>query len=511
MRNRWTQHDLPLSFQKLFGALEHSSAEEELIVLDGYELLDLVSGGGCGVVFKAREVLSGSLYALKIPNPDMRRKFSESYFRMQREFETNVLVQSEYVATTHRIVSISIGGTVIMYLVMELVDGKDLGKVITEDGPLMAVELLHVSHQLSQGLDAVHAAGVLHRDIKPHNAVRAASGNVKWIDFGLAKFLDPSEISLTPSDLPVGTWQYTAPEVRESNRNASEKSDVYSLGATFFHLAIGQLPPESRNGRYDGFSIAQILSRSRPDLPEDYRSLLSQMLAVEPSQRPVLSRAIKVIEACKVQAPEPLGIPKKLTLYAPDKTPFVFVILPVDSSVLGRQRIALGETPLTWQQLHAIFGNAAPQELTWPVHGISLDDAQAICAKASEILTQRIRLPTVQEWQYGYRVGGSAKYPCGNSPMNLREYAHYDALAPREVKSKEPNAWGFYDMAGLVWEWCLPAELGATDAQLCGGSYASSASDCAWDSCLTRQRDSDGEQMGMRLLLELDDSRGMHS
>ena len=129
------------------------------------------------------------------------------------------------------------------YLVLEFVDGQDLGAVVKERGPLPVDAAIDYAIQIATGLQYAHSQGVIHRDLKPANLLLTVDGVVKLSDLGLARLYEGGhDPRLTMEGLCLGTPEYMAPEQAEDAHSAGPSSDIYSLGATLFHLLTGQLP-----------------------------------------------------------------------------------------------------------------------------------------------------------------------------------------------------------------------------------------------------------------------------
>jgi eukaryotic-like serine/threonine-protein kinase len=181
------------------------------------------------------------------------------------------------------------------WLAMEYVPGRTLYAHVEEHGPLSAPLVASLGALLAEGLAAVHAAGLLHRDLKPQNVMLSEYGPV-LIDFGLAAFLDPGVESLSRSGTIIGTVRSMPPEQASGNVRGTPAADVYGLGAVLLHAATGHHP-------YDGERwqaiVAQVTNpQVTPDLsglPDVLRPLVVPMLAHDPAARPGLD---VVVQAC---------------------------------------------------------------------------------------------------------------------------------------------------------------------------------------------------------------------
>jgi len=243
--------------------------------LGEYRLLDRIGEGGMGVVFLARDRRHRTV-ALKVlrssvaGDPTARR-------RLAREVETMQRVRSPNVA---EVIDADLdGGT--PYIVTRFVPGRTLDDVVTQDGPLRGPALSRLACGLAEALVAVHAAGVVHRDVKPGNVMLFQDTPVV-IDFGIAQ--GPDATRLTMTGMFMGTPGYLAPEVIEG-RPSSEASDVHAWGATVAFAAIGR--PPYGTGPYEG--IFYRIVNGQADLngaPAPMLPLLAAALARDPAHRP---------------------------------------------------------------------------------------------------------------------------------------------------------------------------------------------------------------------------------
>jgi hypothetical protein len=243
--------------------------------LGQYRLLDRIGEGGMGVVYLARD-RGHRTVALKVlrssvaGDPTARR-------RLAREVETMQRIRSPNVA---EVIDADLDGAT-PYIVTRFVPGRTLDDVITQDGPLRGAALSRLACGLADALVAVHAAGVVHRDVKPGNVMLFQDTPVV-IDFGIAQ--GPDATRLTMTGMFMGTPGYLAPEVIEG-RPSSEASDVHAWGATVAFAAIGRSPYGT--GPYEG--IFYRIVNGQADLsgmPGPLLPLVAATLARDPAHRP---------------------------------------------------------------------------------------------------------------------------------------------------------------------------------------------------------------------------------
>jgi len=175
------------------------------------------------------------------------------------------------------------------YFAMEFVDGISVRKMIDDQGPLPPDKATDIIRQAAEGLAYAHEAGIVHRDIKPDNIMVAKDGVVKLADLGLARQVDAEMTALTRTGTGMGTPFYMAPEQGTDAKRADARSDIYSLGATWYHMVTGQVP-------FTGATPLEIMTKHlrqpakspravRSDVPRSVSMLIERMLAKKPESR----------------------------------------------------------------------------------------------------------------------------------------------------------------------------------------------------------------------------------
>ncbi len=271
--------------------------------LGNYLLLDRVGSGGMGHVHKAVHERMNRVVALKLL-PPMAALDEGLVSRFRREVQVAAKLHHPNIVTAYD----ADEADGVHFLVMELVEGRDLGQVVTEDGPLAWDVALDTIRQAAEGLAYAHREGVLHRDVKPANLLVDEAGTVKVLDMGLAR-LDASE-GLTTTGEFLGTAATMAPEQGEDLRLVDERSDVYGLGCTLYYLLTGRHV-------YAGESAVQMLlahasqpvPRLRdacPDLPPSVEYLFESMVQKDKADRPAdMPAVLEAIQAIREgEAPE---------------------------------------------------------------------------------------------------------------------------------------------------------------------------------------------------------------
>ena len=203
---------------------------------DGYRIERTLGQGGMGIVYLAREVALDRLVALKVIRAELA---TDESFRARFRSESRTAASVEH----PQVVTVFGAGERqgLLYVAMRYVPGRDLGRLISSRGALAADDAAELISQVAEGLDAVHAAGLVHRDVKPANVIVGEDGRSAYLtDFGLAK-ATASMSGLTATGEVIGTVDYMAPEQIEGRR-VDARTDVYALGCVLFHAITGEVP-----------------------------------------------------------------------------------------------------------------------------------------------------------------------------------------------------------------------------------------------------------------------------
>lgn len=203
---------------------------------DRYVLDAPIGRGGMGEVWRATDTVLGRQVAVK--TIDLGRVTDESAAaRFEREARVTAALSHPNVVTVH---DTGVEGDT-AYLVMELLPGPSLADRLQE-GPLPVEDVVEVGRQVASALDAAHARGLVHRDIKPGNIVAAADGRVRVVDFGITQLGEAgAEQALTATHTVMGTAEYLAPEQATGGR-VDGRADLYALGCVLFALLTGEPP-----------------------------------------------------------------------------------------------------------------------------------------------------------------------------------------------------------------------------------------------------------------------------
>jgi serine/threonine-protein kinase len=265
-------------------------------VVGQYRILDQVGQGGMGRVFKAMHQTMNRVVALKVLAPQhMKTERARTLF--QREVRAAGRLMHPNIVTAYD-ASCADGRH---YLAMEFVDGPNLEQLVRDQGPLPCGLACDLIRQAANGLQYAFEQGMVHRDIKPSNLLmqpgqNGAPATVKILDFGLARLQDPARVVarsnptiLTRENTVVGTPDFLSPEQSRDVHAVDIRSDLYSLGCTFYYLLTGNVPFEGGN------SLEKLIRHSaeeavpveeyRPDLPAAVAEIVRRLMAKNPADR----------------------------------------------------------------------------------------------------------------------------------------------------------------------------------------------------------------------------------
>jgi len=223
-------------------------------LLDGkYELLERLGRGGMGEVYKVMHTHLHTIRVVKVMRPQLTGDQSLND-RFIREAKLATRIQHQNVATLHDFSSLPDGS---YYMIWEYIDGLNLAALIRRDGRLGIRTVIDIAIQTLQGLESIHAAGIVHRDISPENIMVSSDSTgalkVKLIDLGIAKS-DAVDNTQTATGMFVGKWKYASPEhlgMMENGEQIDGRADLYSFGIVLYEMLAGRPPFEATTpGQY---------------------------------------------------------------------------------------------------------------------------------------------------------------------------------------------------------------------------------------------------------------------
>jgi serine/threonine-protein kinase len=235
-----------------------------------YEVESVLGFGGMGAVVAARHIELGTRVAVKFLLPSMAHD-EAAVLRFQREARAAVRLRGEHTARVMDVGKLANGAP---YLVMELLEGRDLGELIAQQCALGVDEAARYVLQVCESIAEAHGLGIIHRDLKPQNLFLThrldGAAVVKVLDFGLARSLDTAgdgeEQRLTRTTDVMGSPAYMSPEQLKRSKDAGVASDIWSLGVCMFELLTGKLP-------FEAGTLAELTAAVLKDVPRPLRSL----------------------------------------------------------------------------------------------------------------------------------------------------------------------------------------------------------------------------------------------
>ncbi|TCK20973.1 serine/threonine-protein kinase [Pseudonocardia endophytica] len=252
-----------------------------------YRLDERIGAGAMGAVWRGTDELLNRTVAVKellaaaVPSPD---QLEESRQRILREGRIGARLQHAHVISMFDVVVHDERP----WLVMEYLPSRSLAAVLAEKGPMTPAETAAVGRQVADGMAAAHAAGVVHRDIKPGNVLIAEDGRTKITDFGVSRAVD--DVQLTRTGVIAGTPAFLAPEVARG-QEPTAASDVFALGATLYAAVEGE-PPFGLDD--NAYALLHKVATGAPRPPEQagpLTALLMRLLSNDPAERPSASQA----------------------------------------------------------------------------------------------------------------------------------------------------------------------------------------------------------------------------
>ncbi|TET32837.1 MAG: serine/threonine protein kinase [Planctomycetota bacterium] len=258
------------------------------------EIIEKIGSGGMGVIYRARHTRLNKTVAVKILSPSLMKESHKK--RFLREARAAASIEHPNVVMVYD-VGEEKGYS---YIVMQLVDGKSVKKILEEKGKLEPAQALLILQSAAKGLGAAHEKNIIHRDLKPDNIMITATGEVKVTDFGLAKGVsdiavgngegkdEKDSIDVTSAGAVVGTPVYMSPEQFRSEK-LDIRSDIYSLGATFYHMLSGAPPfagrtPSDLKKMHEKVPPAPLDSIVE-NIPPETARIVSRMLEKDPRAR----------------------------------------------------------------------------------------------------------------------------------------------------------------------------------------------------------------------------------
>jgi len=253
-----------------------------------YEIVQILGQGGMGAVYKAKDLELDRVVALKVirpdlaSHPDILQRFKQELILARQITHRNVI----------RIFDLSEAGG-IKFITMEFIEGQDLKSLVTEKGRVSFEEAAKFIEQVCLALEAAHAEGVVHRDLKPQNIMVDKQGRASVMDFGIARSVEAGGMTMT--GMVVGTPEYMSPEQVMGER-VDVRSDLFTLGVIFYELLVGAMPYQSDSLQGAMFKRTREIPKPPkevdPNVPQILSDITAKCLQIDPSKRYQSAREI---------------------------------------------------------------------------------------------------------------------------------------------------------------------------------------------------------------------------
>lgn len=288
-------------------------------VVGKYIIDDLIGEGGMGAVYKAHHQSIDRKAAVKVlspqfsKNPHLKERFKNEAATMARLNHSGIVTLYDYVEEGEE-----------AFLIMEFADGLDLDTIIKRNGKLPEPLAQDLLLQMAEALAYAHSQGVIHRDIKPSNFIVNPENKVKVLDFGIAKMLDNDARHLTKTGMRMGSIYFMSPEQVRGDKDITHRTDIYSLGLTYYVMLTGEYPLAHHTSEYAIYD--EIVNKDFIDfgklkgkISDKSIELIQKCIKRNPQERFATAlEIVKFLKEDKIEAPtnKPLNIQPKIELQA---------------------------------------------------------------------------------------------------------------------------------------------------------------------------------------------------
>ncbi|TEX51959.1 MAG: hypothetical protein B7C55_02895 [Actinomycetales bacterium mxb001] len=449
---------------------------------DRYELVAVIGRGGMAEVWEARDVRLGRRVAIKILRPDLARDPAfQARFRREAQSAAS-LNHPNIVAVYDTGEDVYIDGTestIVPYIVMEFVDGMTLRQILSSGRRLLPERSLEITAGTLSALDYAHRHGIVHRDIKPANVMLTRTGDVKVMDFGIARAMNDSGHTMTSAQTVMGTAQYLSPE-QARGEVVDARSDLYSSGVLLYELLTGK-PPFTGDSpvsiAYQHVSEQAVPpSQVDPEVPLEVDAVVMRSLAKSPDDRYQTAAEFRAdVERAVMGAPTSAQLTAAVPMVTGDPTQRLDVVNPtevyaVDTAPVSGRRAQRGAgfvAALTIGVLAliglAILGAALVLNRT-TANTVSVPDLSGLTIKQAESVLERQGLvlgsqtPEVSEKPVDTIIG---QQPTPGEQLEQGQAVNVNVSAGKE-KTTVPPLVGLTSVAD--------AEVALGDAKLILGS-----------------------------------------
>jgi len=332
-------------------------AQEGAVLAGKYRIEKILGVGGMGIVVAAHHLQLDEHVAIKFLLPEALSN-TEAVGRFAREARAAVKIKSEHVARVIDVGTLENGSP---YMVMEYLDGSDLGAMVQQQGALAVEQAVEFVLQACEAIAEAHGLGIVHRDLKPANlfCVRRADGllSVKVLDFGISKVTamggSAPDVRMTSTSAVFGSPLYMSPEQMLSARDVDTRTDIWALGAILYELLTARSP-------FDGTTLPEVFGKissqapppvrnSRPDIPLSLESVILRCL-----EKDRANRYMNVAELAIVLAPfapkRARASVERISRIIQNAGLSASVLALPPSSNVGDKTLAVAQTDATWGQ-----------------------------------------------------------------------------------------------------------------------------------------------------------------
>ncbi|MBK7399833.1 MAG: serine/threonine protein kinase [Myxococcales bacterium] len=278
--------ELGVALERLSNATEAPMLRAGAVVADRVEIVEAIGFGGMGVVYRGRDRQTGRDVAIKLVQAVDASEL-DAFRRFLREAQAAASVQHPAIV---RVLHVDVSPDGRLFQILELVEGQSLAQRLARMGHLDWRVAVRLGEVMASGLAAAHAAGVVHRDVKPENVMLTTrEPGVKLLDFGASLVHETASTGLTRPGIIIGTPEYLAPEQIVESEDIDGRADVYALGLVVYRCVAGHLPYEARN--VAGWMRAHVFSRPatlKGESPPALVRLLMRCLEKSAEKRPTM-------------------------------------------------------------------------------------------------------------------------------------------------------------------------------------------------------------------------------
>jgi serine/threonine protein kinase len=330
------------------------------LVLGPYQVLAPIGRGGMGTVYLACDKRDSRLLALKVLPPKRARKEERLLARFRREMDLCLRVSSPYLARTFA-VGVELG---VYFIAMEFVPGKDMSRVVQEQGPLTVPRAARLFAEVASALAHAHEQGVVHRDLKPSNIRVTPNDHAKVLDLGLA-LIEGEDVGdrevVGGYGYVVGSMDFIAPEQTYDATDVDGRADLYALGCSLYFALTGR--PPFPGGTSKEKILRQrtedpaILTERNPEVPARFGELVHRLMAKKPEQRPQSAEAVRRELLAWVPAGEVRPLDQA------DDTNYRLAVASLQTAAVDGEVVPVPE-------LAEVPGGFAPPALVWVAGGL---------------------------------------------------------------------------------------------------------------------------------------------